>query len=195
METLRLQSATGEAQTYDVLKLINEAVRCVLNKNDWKEAFAQTGLRDVQRGVSKSTLRKLEWAEVPQIGSALPSLDQLQQVYPGQFIIPIASIFQLCAPPPLAEALEADAFGPASHASVWAGRLRSGTRSRRPASDAEPDIFEQTEDRDIPAPHPAGAVGSSAAASSSHQPIPRARRLFPGSWLPPPAISQPPKEL
>ena len=29
VETLRLQTATGEAQTYDVLKLINEAVRCV----------------------------------------------------------------------------------------------------------------------------------------------------------------------
>ena len=195
METLRLQSEIGETQTYDVLKLISEAVRCVLNKNDWKEAFARTGLRDVQRGVSKSTLLKLPWAEVPQIGSALPSLAQLQQVYPSNFMIPLATIFQLCAPPPVAEALEADAFGPASNASVWAGRLRSGTRSRTPASDAEPDAREKTGDCDIPAPPPAPVLGSSAAASSSHQPIPRARRLFPGSWLPPPVISRPPEEL
>ena len=195
METLRLQSATGGAQTYDVLKLINEAVRCVLNKNDWKGAFAQTGLRDAQRGVSKSTLRKLQWAEVPEIGSALPSWAQLQQVYPSNFSIPFRHIFQLCAPPAEAEALEADAFGPASNASVWAGRLRSGTRSQTPASDAEPDAREKTGDRDIPAPPPAAVWGSSAAASSSHQPIPQGRRLFPSSWLPPKVIRQPPEEL
>ena len=195
METLRLQSETGETQTYDVLKLISEAVRCVLNKNDWKEAFASTGLRDAQRGVSKSTLRKLQWAEVPQIGAALPSLAQLQQVYPSNFMIPLATIFQLCAPPPVAEALEADAFGPASNAFVWAGRLRSGTRSRTPASDPKPDAREKTGEQDIPAPAPATVLASSAAASSSHQPIPRARRLFPSSWLPPPVISQPPEEL
>ena len=195
VETLRLQSATGEAQMYDVLRLINEAVRCVLNKNDWTEAFARTGLRDVQRGVSKSTLRKLQWAEVPQIGSALPSLAQLQQVYPSNFIIPLGSLFQLCAPPPVAEALEADAWEPASNASVWEGRLRSGTRSRAPASAAEPDAREKTGDRDIPASPPAAVLESSAAASSSHQPVPRARRLFPISWLPPPMSSQPPEDL
>ena len=195
VETLRLQSATGEALTYDVLRLINEAVRCVLNKHDWKEAFARTGLRDVQRGVSKSTLRKLQWAEVPQIGSALPSLAQLQQVYPSNFIIPLANLFQLCAPPPVAAALEAEAWEPASNASVWEGRLRSGTRSRTPASAAEPDAREKTGDRDIPASPPAAVLGSGAAASSSHQPIPRARRLFPISWLPPPMSSQPPEDL
>ena len=194
METLRLQSETGETQTYDVLKLISEAVRCVLNKSDWKQAFAQTGLRDVQRGVSKSTLRKLQWAEVPQIGSALPSLAQLQQVYPSNFKIPLATVFQLCAPPPVAEALEADAFGPESNASVWAGRLRSGKRSRTPASDLEPDAGEKTGDQNIPAAPPPAVLGSSAAASSSHQPIPRGRRLFPSSWLPRPVIRQPPEE-
>ena len=188
METLRLQSATGEAQTYDVLKLINEAVRCVLNKNDWKEAFARTGLRDVQRGVSKSTLRKLQWAEVPQIGSALPSLAQLQQVYPSNFKIPLANIFQLCAPPPVAEALEADAFGPESNASVWAGRLRSGKRSRTHASQEESQAGSQVEH--APAPTIAAPTGSSAEASSQLA-IPRARRLFPSSWRPPRAMSQP----
>ena len=195
METLRLQSETGETQTYDALKLISDAVRCVLNKHDWKEAFGQTGLRDLQRGVSKSTLRKLQWAEVPQIGSALPSLAQLQQVYPGKCIIPLAHIFQLCTSQPLAEALGADTIETASSQYAWAGRLRSGTRSRTPARDAEPDVREETGDRDIPAPPPAAVLGSSAAASSSHQPIPRARRLFPISWPPPPVSSQPPEEL
>ena len=195
VERLRLQSETGETQTYDVLRLIGEAVRCVLNKNDWKEAFAQTGLRDVQRGVSKSTLRKLEWTEVPQIGSGLPSLAQLQQIYPGNFMIPLANIFQLCASPPLADALEVDALGPTSNASVWAGRLRSGTGNRTPASVAESDAREKTGNRIIPAPASAADEGSSAAASSSQQPIPRARRLFPASWLPPPKISQPPEKL
>ena len=195
MECLRLRSRTGETRTYDFLKLMSEAVRCVLHKNSWKVAFAQTGLRDDQRGVSKSTLRKLQWAAVPQIGSALPSLAQLSQVYPSNFMIPLATIFQLCAPPPVAEAMEVEAFGPTSNASVWAGRLRSGTRSRTPASDADPDASAETGDRDTPAPPPAGALASSAAASSSQQPIPRARRLFPSSWLPPPVISRPPEEL
>ena len=196
IETLRLQSETGETQTYDVLKLISEAVRCVLNKNDWKEAFASTGLRDVQRGVSKSTVRKLQWPEVPQIGAALPRLAQLQQVYPSKFMIPVATIFQLCSPPPVAEAFEADASGQASNESVWAGRLRSGTRSRTPASDAEPDAREETGDQDIPAPASSATVlVSSAAGSLSHQPIPRGRRLFPSSWLPPPVISQPQEEV
>ena len=58
-----------------------------------------------------------------------------------------------------------------------------------------PDARDKTGHRDIPAPPPTAVLGSSAAASSSHQPIPRARPLFPGSWLPPPVSSQPPEEL
>ena len=47
-----------------------------------------------------------------------------------------------------------------------------------------PDARDKMGDRDIPAPPPTAVLGSSAAASSSHQPIPRARRFFPSSWNP-----------
>ena len=188
MERLRLQSETGETQTCEFLKLISEAVHGVLNKYDWKEAFACTGLRDLQREVSKSTLRKLQWAEAPQIGSALPSLAQLQQVYPSNCIIPVADIFRLCTQPPVAEALEADASVAVSIESVWTGRLRSGTRSRSPATFEETPG--ETNVEHVPAP-PVSVVLASSAAASSEQAIPRARRLFPSAWRPPPVISQP----
>ena len=122
MEILRLQSETGETQTCQVLKLISEAVHGVLHRYDWKGAFGRTGLRDQQREVSKSTLRKLQWAEAPLIGSALPTLAQLQQVYPRNSLIPVADIFRICAQPSVAEALNAEASEAVSIES-WTHRL------------------------------------------------------------------------
>ena len=187
METLRLQSVTGGTQTSEVLQLISKAVQGVLNSRDWTEAFSQTGLRDQQRKVSKSLLRRLQWSEAPLISSTLPSLAQLQQVYPRNSIIPVADIFRLCTKPSPGEASEGPALGTESIES-WTHRLRSGKRSRSHASQEESPAGSQVEH--APAPPVAAATNSSAEASSQLA-IPRARRLFPSSWRPPRAMSQP----
>ena len=187
MEILRLQSETGETETSEVLQLISQAVQDVLHRYDWKEAFGRTGLRDQQREVSKSTLQKLQWAEAPMISSALPSLPQLQQVYPRNTIIPVAEIFRLCTQSSEAASLEADATEATSIES-WSVRLRSGKRSRAPA----PVQISPSEENTQHTPAPVGAAlpGSSAAACSESS-VPRGRRLFPSSWRLPPVTRQP----
>ena len=187
METLRLQSVTGDTQTSEVLQLISKAVHGVLNTKDWTEAFAQTGLRDQQRKVSNSFLRRLQWAEAPLISSALPTLAQLQQVYPRNSIIPVADIFRLCTQPSVAQVSEAPAFGTVSVES-WTHRLRSGKRGRTHATQEESPARSNIDLAQ--APPLAAATGSSAEASSQLT-IPRARRLFPSTWRPPQVISQP----
>ena len=187
MEILRLQSETGETQTCQVLKLISEAVHGVLHSYDWKEGFGRTGLRDQQREVSKSTLRKLQWAEAPLIGSALPTLAQLQQVYPRNSIIPVADIFRLCTQPSVAEALGAEASEAVSIES-WTHRLRSGKRNRTPATFEESPGGGNLEH--TPAP-PVAALSGSSAPASPELSVPRGRRLFPSTWRRPPVMSQP----
>ena len=187
METLRLESVTGDTQTGEVLQLISRAVHSVLNSRDWTEAFSQTGLRDQQRKVANSLLRRLDWTEIPMISSGLPSLAQLQQVYPRNSIIPVADIFRLCTQLSQAQASGGRATETESMES-WTHRLRSGKRSRTHASQEESPAENITDD--APAPPVAAAAGSSAAALSPLS-VPRARRLFPSSWPPPRATRQP----
>ena len=128
-----------------------------------------------------------DWTEIPMISSGLPSLAQLQQVYPRNSIIPVADIFRLCTQPSQAQASGGRAIETESMES-WTHRLRSGKRSRTHASQEESPAANNTDD--APAPPVAAAAGSSAAASSPLS-VPRARRLFPSTWRPPRAMSQP----
>ena len=190
MEKLRLDSVTGEATTLHVMQLLAEAVEQVVRNKDWKIAFVESGFRDKQRGLGRTLRQKLQLAEAPQVSSDLPSLSQLQLIFPTRYTVPVLDLFRLCMKDAYScvESLEPPAAG-----LVWAGRLRSTSSLTRSAGqEALPgDGVEETEHARTETP--TAASGSTTQALAA---IPRARRLFPYTWRPPPpaAAQLPPTE-
>ena len=180
MERLRLDSVTGEASTLRVMQLVAEAVEHVVRNKDWKNAFVENGFRDKQRGLGGTLRRKLDLAEAPQVSSDLPSLSQLQLIFPQRFIVPVVDLFRLCM-------TDADggveSLEPPAPALVWAGRLRStSSLTRSVVEDTLPGGSGGETDHAGTATDMA-EFGSRAATFAA---IPRARRLFPCTWRPPP---------
>ena len=180
MERLRLDSVTGEATTLRVMQLLAEAVDHVVKNKDWKNAFVENGFRDKQQGLGRTLRGKLQLAEAPQVSSDLPSLSQLQLIFPTRYIVPVVDLFRLCM---------TDAYGgveslePPAPALVWAGRLRSTSPLTRSAvEDTLPGGGGGETDHAGTATDMA-EFGSRAATFAA---IPRARRLFPCTWRPPP---------
>lgn len=169
IELTRLASPTGEAAVLDIVRILCEGVSVVVQGTSWLRAFAHTGLRDHQRGLSHGLLRKLQWEQAPVIPAQLPSLEQLQKVYRAGAMIPIQDVFKLCLPG--GPALE-DSMPTACHIHPWIGRLRSSS-TLAPASASSA--------RD-PCPPPALRP------PCSPMRAPQARPLFPTCWpLPAPS--------
>ncbi len=79
---------------------ITQCIRCVnfvckefINKTHWKTAFEHIGLVGHQNLLSWNTLHKLEYVDIPLVTNDLPSLAQLQSVFPAGHDIPIDSLF------------------------------------------------------------------------------------------------------
>ena len=180
MERLRLDSVTGEASTLRVMELLAEAVEHVVKNKDWKNAFVDNGFRDKQRGLGRTLRGKLQLEEAPQVSSDLPSLSQLQLIYPARHLIPVVDLFRLCMTDAhsCVESLE-----PPAHGSLWAGRLRStSTLTRSAGQDVLPgETGGETDVAGI-----ATGTAESGSRAETFAPIPRARRLFPSTWRPPP---------
>lgn len=129
LEQHRLESATGSTTTQQVVETMCEGIREVLEGRSWVRAFQHTGLREQQRHVGSSFLRKLQWTEAPSVSSELPSLQQLQAVYRAGATIPVMALFQLCLPPNPSPVRPSQSLspGPTEGAGSWRGRLRSSS--------------------------------------------------------------------
>ena len=181
MEKLRLDSVTGEASTLSAMQLLAEAVENVVKEKDWKRAFVENGFRDKQRDLSRSLREKLQLIDAPQVSSHLPTLSQLQMIYPTRHTIPVVDLFRLCMTDAAAcvESLESPA-----HAFVWVGRLRS-TSTLTPSARQDVLPGETCEERNL-AGMATGTADFGSRAEALGAAIPRARRLFPSTWRPPP---------
>ena len=181
MERLRLDSVTGETTTLCAMQLLAEAVEHVVKHKDWKRAFVENGFGDKQQNLGRSLREKLQLNEAPQVSSDLPTLSQLQIIYPTNHIIPVVDLFRLCMTD--AEAC-LESLEPPAHAFAWAGRLRS-TSTLTPSAGQDALPRETGDDTNHAETATSAAdVGSSAEALAPA--IPRARRLFPSTWRPPP---------
>ena len=73
-------------------------VRTVLEERPWQQAFADTGLTHNAQRVSARVLAKLELCAAPLLPAAqIPSLAQLQAVFPAGSIIPVGGLFSALA--------------------------------------------------------------------------------------------------
>ena len=93
-EAKMLASANGKLQTEEYLSVICESITEVFSTSHAR-AFASCGFQTNQTDVSDRVLDALQWSEVPQAGAGLPSLDDLQRIWPGKGLreIPILEMF------------------------------------------------------------------------------------------------------
>ena len=128
-----------------MLQLMSEGVAHVVTETSWEIAFTECGLGHRQAGCSKSLRDRLGWTtEIPHIPHTLPSLEQLQSIFPTGRCIPIGWLFsvaieahrrrrQAAAPVLLLDRegiaqSEPLARSGADEDSQWYGRLRSNSR-------------------------------------------------------------------
>ena len=163
----------------------------VLNGRSWGSALWELGLTGVKAAVSDRVLEKLDLAQRPCLSSALPTLQELQGVFPARTILPIDAIFGWFllearghVTPASSSAHTADAPDIAEHPPAWHGRLRSSSSLAVAGAAARPPL---------PAwPPPVMSEPPPAAPPPTAPPraLPRARRLLP--WRPVRPAAPPP---
>ena len=79
----------------EVIRCIDETVQSYLHNHDWSFAFQHLGLCGHQLLVSWSVLNKLGLHDIPPQLSTLPSLAQLQLVFPRRTALPLDDMFAL----------------------------------------------------------------------------------------------------
>ena len=137
----RLLATEGRKQvsTADAVEDIVHGIRRVLQGTEWAPAFDGNGYGKRQRCTRARILRELECTDIPDVPKTLPTLSQIESLFPRGRTPAISLLFNaVCAahaqPHMLAEPVAAAAPPSpeveAAHICVspWAGRLRSSSR-------------------------------------------------------------------
>ena len=94
LERRRLAVASGKLARADVVGIYAQGLREVVERNSWESAFAATGLRG-QANLSSELLLRLK-LDVPRaIPASLPTLENLQCIFPKGAVIPLDDLFAL----------------------------------------------------------------------------------------------------
>lgn len=103
MEQQRVASVDGLLTRPGVLGIYLKAVESILCQGSWTKAFDLCGLRS-QRSLSKRLSARMRFTEPPVVDSNLPSLADLEAIFPAGATIPTEQLFELVvrasAPPP-----------------------------------------------------------------------------------------------
>ena len=94
LERKRLAAAGGKLDRVDVMDVYCRGLGVVVEANAWQHAFAVTGLKG-QLDVSQELRLRLKWEVPPVIPAALPSLSDLQAIFPKGATIPLDDLFEL----------------------------------------------------------------------------------------------------
>jgi hypothetical protein len=99
-----VDSATGKLSLEVLLQGVCQCIVEILEGRSWAKAFADTGLTGTQADVSARVLSKLTFEEIPEVGSDLPTLAQLMDVFPKRAVLPIDNMFGMFLSPSSADA-------------------------------------------------------------------------------------------
>ena len=93
VQAIALESSSGE---FDIEKFMSTACDTIAEAMSHANprAFASCGFSEKQQGVSHRVLHALEWDAVPEVGADLPTLHELQLLWPQGKEIPIMSVFR-----------------------------------------------------------------------------------------------------
>ena len=197
-ETALVASASGEVSTLTFLKLLIAAVENVIQKRSWKHAFLQTGFGNQQKDLSNSLRTKLQLEGVPVIEPSLPTLEELNIIYPSNVEPAVDVLFDLFLPLKKRRRVLPESFTWAEPvrdpANPWKGRLRSSSRMFS-ESQQEPEHHPAETLTPAPAvgsdqPCPAWPKTTPMTSSAANVVLPRARRLFPLRLRPHPAAAE-----
>jgi hypothetical protein len=92
-QNVAVDSATGKLSLEAIVKGVCQCIAEILEGRSWASAFTDTGLTGSQAQVSQRVQAKLSFAAIPDAGSELPTLAQLQYVFPRNAVLPIDNIF------------------------------------------------------------------------------------------------------
>ena len=88
-----LRSQSGSLSKDMLVTALISTVVELLNPGDWKKAFNDNGLCGPGSLISQRVLQKLNYDAPPNVGHDLPTLQQLQSVWPKNAIIPVQNVF------------------------------------------------------------------------------------------------------
>ena len=94
-----VDSATGKLSLEVLLQCVCQCIVEILECRSWAKAFADTGLTGTQADVSARVLSKLTCEQIPEVGSDLPTLAQLMDVFPKRAVLPIDNMFVMFLTP------------------------------------------------------------------------------------------------
>ena len=92
-QTAAVRDEKGYVPLATLFDIVGDTVQVVLRGKRWAHAFHDLGLAGNQEGLSASVLQKLGLAAAPQVGASLPTLAQLQEIWPTNAVIPIDLAF------------------------------------------------------------------------------------------------------
>ena len=177
-QVLVLTTTDGRLTMTLLVRALARCISQVLRNTSWRTAFWDVGLTGVQACLSDRVLDKITLKYRPRISSSLPTLEELQAVFPARIVLPIDDIFRWFTQPaqrvaPVHVAVLAQNVVPAAHDPhrPWAGRLRSSSSLALPDGEALPSppcpapMMPPPEESPAPAPPP--------------RVLPRGRRLLP----------------
>ena len=93
MQALALTSSGGEFDVVKFMEVTCDTIAQVMSHTN-PHAFASCGFSEKQQGVSNRVLNALEWVAVPEVGADVPTLQELQLLWPQGKEIPIMSVFR-----------------------------------------------------------------------------------------------------
>ena len=76
------------------MHVYSKGIGVVMEAKSWVRAFELTGLRG-QEGLSRDLIWRLQWDASQTVPSSLPSLSDLQAVWPRGSHIPLEELFEL----------------------------------------------------------------------------------------------------
>ena len=101
VEHQRLLSESGSLSRFETLNVYRQGVDAVIRARGWGPAFDQCGLRG-QNSLSSRLLSRLGYSGPPTCSSDLPTLGDLQAIFPIGLAIPIDAAFHLVSEQALA---------------------------------------------------------------------------------------------
>jgi hypothetical protein len=94
-----VDSATGKLSLEVLLQCVCQCIVEILECRSWANACADSGLTGTQTDVSARVLSKLTCEQIPEVGSDLPTLAQLMDVFPKRAVLPIDNMLVMFLTP------------------------------------------------------------------------------------------------
>ena len=164
VELLQMENCNGVIATPDVVVAALDIAVATLCCQDWSHSFRGCGFDDGQHFLGGRVLRYLNWQTTPVGADALlPSLEELQSIFPRGRLIPIGWLFSVAKRTAeggtlLPDGGSEEANEPVDICDEWSGRLRSSSGSSRRVPAIVPGVVIGAGDEQWPPlpppPHP-----------------------------------------